>query len=141
MSLLNFDPGYGLWGLGLVSFLAATILPGGSEFALFALIQHDSAVYLPALIVSTAANAAGGMVSWWCGRYLPRWQKLENLPHKDNLLRWGSPVLLLAWVPLMGDALCIAAGWLRLHWLACCGFMAIGKFVRYWLIAQSAMNF
>ena len=141
MSLLDFDPSYGLWGLGLFSFLAATILPGGSEFALFALIQQDSSIYLPALMVSTAANTAGGMVSWWCGRYLPRWQKLENLPHKDKLLRWGSPVLLLAWAPLIGDALCIAAGWLRLHWLPCCVFMAIGKFVRYWLIAQSALSF
>lgn len=141
MNLLDFDPAYGLWGLGLFSFLAATVLPGGSEFALFALVQQDNSVFLPALVVSTAANTAGGMTSWWCGRYLPRWQKLENLPHKDKLLHWGSPVLLLAWAPLIGDALCIAAGWLRLHWLPCCLFMAIGKFVRYWLIAQTALSF
>ena len=36
-------------------------------------------------------------------------------------------------------ALCVAAGWLRLHWLPCCLFMAIGKFVRYWLVAQTAL--
>ena len=40
---------------------------------------------------------------------------------------------------LIGDALCVAAGWLRLHWLPCCLFMAIGKFVRYWLVAQTAL--
>ena len=48
-------------------------------------------------------------------------------------------MLLLAWAPLIGDALCVAAGWLRLHWLPCCLFMAIGKFVRYWLVAQTAL--
>ena len=63
----------------------------------------------------------------------------RSLPHKDKLERWGSPVLLLAWAPLIGDALCVAAGWLRLHWLPCCLFMAIGKFVRYWLVAQTAL--
>ena len=77
------------------------------------------------------------MTSWWCGRFLPRWQRLENLPHKDKVERWGSPVLLLAWAPLIGDALCVAAGWLRLHWLPCCLFMAAGKFARYGLIAAA----
>ena len=41
---------------------------------------------------------------------------------------------------IIGDALCIAAGWLRLHWLPCCVFMAIGKLARYWLVAQAATN-
>ena len=49
--------------------------------------------------------------------------------------------LLLAWAPIIGDALCLAAGWLRLHWLPCCLFMAIGKLARYWLVAQSALSF
>jgi membrane protein YqaA with SNARE-associated domain len=43
--------------------------------------------------------------------------------------------LLLAWVPLIGDALCLAAGWLRLHWWQAALFMAMGKFARYWVIA------
>ena len=49
------------------------------------------------------------------------------------------PALLLAWAPLIGDALCVAAGWLRLHWLPCCLFMALGKLGRYWLVAQTAL--
>jgi membrane protein YqaA with SNARE-associated domain len=53
--------------------------------------------------------------------------------------RWGSPTLLLAWAPLIGDVLCVAAGWLRLNWAACAVFMALGKFARYWLIAQGAL--
>ena len=57
-----------------------------------------------ALALATLGNTAGGMTSWWCGRVLPKWQRLEHLPHKDKVERWGSPVLLLAWAPLIGDA-------------------------------------
>ena len=42
-----------------------------------------------------------------------------------------SPVLLLSWVPLIGDLLCVAAGWLRVNLIAALAFMAAGKFLRY----------
>jgi len=132
---LNVTAESGLWGLLVASFLSATVLPGGSEALLWGFLrQHPDELWL-ALALSTAGNTVGGMTSWWCGRFLPRWQKLDSLPYKDKLERWGSPALLLAWAPVVGDALCIAAGWLRMHWLPCCLFMAVGKLVRYWLVA------
>ncbi len=136
--MFDFDPAYGLWGLALYSFLAATLLPGGSELALFALVGIDRSLLWPALLVSTLGNTAGGMVSWWCGRIFPVSRRIEALPYRDKVKRWGSPILLLAWTPIVGDALCVAAGWLRLAWLPCCMFMAIGKFARYWIVAQAA---
>ena len=139
MSFTEFDPAYGLWGLGLYSFLSATVLPGGSEVALFALLRQDASLFFPALMMSTAGNTLGGMFSWWCGRIMPRWQRLENLPHRERMARWGSPALLFSWLPLAGDALCLAAGWLRLHWLPCCLFMAAGKFARYGLVSYAAL--
>mgnify|MGYP003536477932 CR=1 FL=1 len=81
------------------------------------------------------AGRAKSKTSWWCGRVLPKWQRLEGIPHKDKIARWGSPVLLLAWLPLIGDALCAAAGWLRLHWLPCLLWMALGKGARYAVVA------
>ena len=141
MEWLNVTAESGLWGLLVASFLSATVLPGGSEALLWGYLRLHPAEFGPALALATLGNTAGGMVSWWCGRFLPRWQKLENLPHRDKLERWGSPALLLAWAPIIGDALCLAAGWLRLHWLPCCLFMAIGKLARYWLVAQSALSF
>ncbi|NTV68694.1 MAG: DedA family protein [Azonexaceae bacterium] len=140
MEWLNVTAESGLWGLLATSFLSATVLPGGSEALLWGFLRLHPAEYGSALMLATLGNTAGGMTSWWCGRYLPRWQKLENLPHRDKLERWGSPTLLLAWAPLIGDALCLAAGWLRLHWLPCCLFMAIGKLARYWLVAQTALS-
>jgi membrane protein YqaA with SNARE-associated domain len=136
---LNVTAESGLLGLLAASFLSATVLPGGSEVLLWGFLKLHPEEYGPALFITTLGNTAGGMTTWWCGHFLPRWQKLESLPHKDKLERWGSPALLLSWAPVVGDALCLAAGWLRLHWLPCCLFMAIGKLGRYWLVAQTAL--
>lgn len=138
--LTGFDPGAGLWGLGLYSLLAATLLPGGSELALYAFLKYAPTLAYPALLVATLGNTLGGLISWACGRFLPRWQRVERLPQVDRLRRWGAAALLFSWLPLIGDALCIAAGWLRLHWLPCALFMALGKFARYWLVVQAATN-
>jgi membrane protein YqaA with SNARE-associated domain len=54
----------------------------------------------------------------------------------ETLRRHGAPALLLAWAPVIGDALCAAAGWLRLPWLSCMIWMALGKGARYALIAS-----
>lgn len=135
---LNLTTGQGLFGLGLTSFLSATLLPGGSEALLWAFLQLHPEDTVGALLVCTLGNTAGGMVTWGCGRFLPRWRRLEALPQHERVRHWGSPILLLAWAPLIGDALCLAAGWLRLHWLPCTLFMALGKIARYWLIVQVA---
>jgi membrane protein YqaA with SNARE-associated domain len=38
----------------------------------------------------------------------------------------------------MGDALCVAAGWLRIRWPAALAFMAAGRFARYLAVAWVA---
>ena len=139
MDWLNISEEAGLWGLLLSSFLGATLLPGGSEAVLFALLKLHPDTLWPALALATLGNTLGGMTSYACGRWLPRWQKFEASRERAQVQRWGSPILLLAWTPLIGDALCIAAGWLRLDWRACIAFMAVGKFVRYWVVAQGAL--
>lgn len=139
IDFLSYSPTLGLWGLGLYSFLAATLLPGGSEVALLALLGVDASLLWPALAVATVGNTAGGLTSWWCGRIMPVARRVEGSAQGRWLTRWGSPLLLLSWVPFVGDLLCVAAGWLRLHWLPCGLFMALGKFVRYWVVAYALL--
>lgn len=115
------------------SFLGATLLPGGSEAVLFALLKSYPESLWTALLIATFGNTLGGMVSFYMGWMLPQTQQLK---HVDKVRRFGTPVLLMAWLPLLGDALCLAAGWLRLCWWQAALFMAIGKFARYWVIAQ-----
>ncbi|MBU0751737.1 MAG: DedA family protein [Gammaproteobacteria bacterium] len=138
LSLLG-TPEAGLFGLFLASFLAATLLPGGSEAVLLALLLARPEQALPALLLATVGNTLGGMTTYWMARALP--QKLgagATAKYLKPLQRYGPPALLLAWAPLVGDALCAAAGWLRLPWLACALWMAAGKAARYGVIAWAA---
>ncbi len=124
-----------LWSLFFSSFLAATLLPGGSEAVLFGVLKLHPELFWPAILLGTFGNTLGGMVTFGMGWMLPQTQQLK---HVDKVRRHGSPSLLLAWVPLIGDALCLAAGWLRLNWWQAALFMAIGKFSRYWVIAVAS---
>ena len=125
----------GLWALFASSFLAATLLPGGSEAVLFGVLALHPAEYWPALAVATLGNTLGGMSSYLVGRVIP--QK-EGLPGVSTVKKYGAPALILSWVPLLGDPMCVAAGWLRLNpWLAA-AFMALGKFGRYVAVATVA---
>ncbi|SDG67397.1 YqaA family protein [Propionivibrio dicarboxylicus] len=135
MDWLNISAEAGLWGLFASSFLAATLLPGGSELVLAGMLRLHPEQLWPALLLATLGNTLGGMTSYACGRWLPKWQKIESLTQQERVSTWGAPILLLAWTPIIGDALCVAAGWLRLRAGPCAVFMAIGKFARYWLIA------
>ncbi|MCE9550256.1 MAG: DedA family protein [Betaproteobacteria bacterium] len=121
-----------LVSLFISSFLAATLLPGGSEVVLISVLKLYPELFWPALLLGTLGNTLGGMVSFGMGRLLPQTHKLK---HVEKIQRYGTPALLLAWVPLLGDALCLAAGWLRLNPWHAALFMAIGKFARYWIIA------
>ena len=127
----------GLWGLFLSSFLAATLLPGGSEALLLWLYhqQHYSPELL--LLAATAGNALGGMSSWGIGRWLRHRFPLAGLhkPRQRQALAWlekhGAPLLLFSWVPVIGDPLCVAAGWARISLLWSTLFITLGKGARY----------
>ncbi len=121
-----------LGALFVSSFLAATLLPGGSEAVLFGVLQLHPDRLWTALAVATLGNTLGGLSSYLIGRLIPQGRPLQGLA---TVQRWGSPVLLLSWVPLLGDPLCVAAGWLRLNPWWCGLFIALGKFARYWVVA------
>ena len=128
--------GASLWALFASSFLAATLLPGGSEVVLFGVLKLHPGELWSAIGVATLGNALGGMSSYLIGRVIPPKQDLPGLP---ALRKYGSPALLLSWVPFIGDPLCVAAGWLRLNpWLSFL-FITLGKLARYLVIAVIAV--
>ena len=129
-----FDSELSLWGLFISSLLGATLLPSGSELVLIGVIKSHPNLFWAALLVGTLGNTLGAMISFSMGWMLPQTQQLK---HVDKLRLYGTPVLLLAWLPLVGDALCVAAGWLRLNPLYAGLFMLVGKFARYMLVAMA----
>ncbi len=133
-----------LWALFLSAFLASTLLPGGSEVVLGALAyqgHHDPWVLL---MVATAGNTLGGISTWGIGRCVDWWYPSEKVWQAkyqramEWLRRWGSPALILSWVPVAGDPLCLAAGWLRIHWAPALFWIATGKAARYAVILYMA---
>jgi membrane protein YqaA with SNARE-associated domain len=125
-----------LLGLFAASFAAATLFPLPSEAALFAYLQHYPDNAALAVSVATVGNTAGGMTSYLIGRLIPS-RKLDSKAIQ-RVRRYGAPVTLLAWLPIVGDALSVAAGWLRIHWAAALGFMAAGRLLRYIAVAALA---
>jgi membrane protein YqaA with SNARE-associated domain len=122
-----------LLGLAAACFLAATLVPLPSEAALFAYLHLNPDKTALAIAVATIANTAGGMTSYLIGRLIP--PKQFNPRALAWLRRYGAPATSLAFVPIIGDALCVAAGWLRVHWLGVLGFMAAGRLARYLVVA------
>ena len=121
-----------LWALFASSLLAATLLPGGSEAVLYVILELHPEITAVALAVATLGNTLGGLSSYALGRLVARVKPLKGLALVE---RYGSPALLLSWVPLVGDPLCVAAGWLRIHAGWATLYMALGKLARYLVIA------
>jgi membrane protein YqaA with SNARE-associated domain len=126
-----------LLALFLTSFAAATLIPMPSEAALwgYLMLYPDDAAL--AVGVATLGNTLGGMTTYLIGRFIP--QKEMNEKIIARLKRHGAPLTFFAWLPIVGDVLCAAAGWLRIRWWAALVFMTAGRFARYaaivWLMA------
>lgn len=135
LSLLAL-PRFGLSTLFVVAFVSATLLPMGSEPALFGLLQLNPGLFWPAVFVATAGNTLGGVVDWWMGYEAHKVvDKYRHSPTHVRAIDWlerlGPKACLLAWLPVIGDPLCAVAGWLKLSFWPCVVYMAIGKFLRY----------
>lgn len=129
-------PEYGLATVFVVCFVSATLLPVGSEFAVIGLVKLNPELFWPAVLVATAGNTLGGAVSWWMGYGAEQiYERVKHHPHHTRALDWlrgfGPKACLMAWLPGVGDPLCAVAGWLKLSFWPCVGYMAIGKFARY----------
>ena len=129
-------PEYGLSTVFIISFISATLLPLGSEPALFGLVKLNADMLWPGILAATAGNTLGGALTWWMGYGAEVFY--EHTAHKKGnvraiawLERFGAKACLLAWLPGVGDPLCAVAGWLRLPFWPCLAYMAIGKLLRY----------
>ena len=129
-------PQFGLSTVFVVSFISATLLPLGSEPAVFGLINLNPHLFWPAIGVATAGNTLGGALSWWMGLGAHKVvDKAKGVHTEVRALAWlkrfGAKACLLSWLPVVGDPLCAVAGWLKLPFWPCVAYMAIGKFLRY----------
>lgn len=126
------SPEAGLGGLFLSAFLAATLLPGGSELAFVAYLKWQPGSAWLALMVATLGNTLGGLTTVWLGRRLPVAPQGRHFPRLEAWMRrFGAFTLLFSWLPLVGDAMCLLAGWQRVAWLPATVYILLGKGLRY----------
>ena len=130
--MLDFSTESGLVALFIASFVAATVLPGGSELVLIAVIHRHPDALWQAVFIATVGNTLGSMTSYGVGRLLP-----NRVEHRliVTLQKYGYWALLLSWLPVVGDALAVGAGWLRLNLGWATAAFAIGKLIRYAVVA------
>jgi membrane protein YqaA with SNARE-associated domain len=124
-----------LWALFTSAFVSATLLPGNSEIVLVAVLKSGGAPLAAALAVATVGNTLGGLTTYGLGRFLP--SRIPEGAALARVRRYGAAALLFSWAPIVGDALCAAAGWLKLPWHTCTLAMAAGKLARYALVAYA----
>lgn len=127
------------------SFLAATVLPLGSEPAVIVLIREGRS-FSGVVTVATAGNFLGACTTYALGRAAARaLVQREPSPRSkramDTVARYGAPALLLSWVPLIGDAIVAAAGLGRIRFWPFAGWTVLGKAARYVLVAWGASAF
>lgn len=125
-------PSLSLPALFIISLLSATLLPMGSEPAVFAVVKMNPGLFWTVMAVATIGNTIGGAISYAMG------YGAKNILAKERASRWfgwlqrfGPKTLLLSWLPIIGDPLCTLAGWLKMPFWQSVFFMAIGKFLRY----------
>ena len=129
-----------LWLLFLSAFISSTLFPGGSEAVLAYLVSSENHDLYLLVAVATLGNTLGAMTSWGIGRLISIRYSTELLSKKsqqnavEQLQKYGSPILLFSWLPVIGDPLCVAAGWLRINWIKSLVFISIGKLLRYILV-------
>jgi membrane protein YqaA with SNARE-associated domain len=133
-------PSVGLGSVFLISLVSATLLPLGSEPAVFAVVKANPDLFWQVIVVATIGNTLGGAVDYALGFGA----KQAFYAHERTtrwfgwLERYGAKTMLLSWLPGIGDPLCTLGGWLKLPFWPCVIYMAIGKFLRYlsvtWLL-------
>lgn len=122
------------------SFLAATVLPLGSEVPLAMIVRKREVVLLP-VVIATAGNSLGAFTTYWLGRkaadmadqrkvVTPRARRAAEL-----LRRYGQPAVFFSWIPIIGDALVAAAGASAMPLRPFAAWVIAGKALRYAVLA------
>jgi membrane protein YqaA with SNARE-associated domain len=125
-------PKNGLGSVFLIAFISATLLPLGSEPAVFGYVKLNPDQFWWVILVATAGNTLGGAVDYWMGRGA---KKAVHGAAQTRYLKWfeklGPKALFFSFLPAVGDPLCAVAGWLKLPFWPSFAWMAVGKFTRY----------
>lgn len=137
---------YGLPALFILSFLAATVVPLGSEAGVILLCLaglDPTKILLTASVGNTLGAVANYLLGRWGARLWrrrhPRAPSAAWREARRRIRRWGAPALFFAWAPIVGDPLTVAAGSLEIPMGRFLVWVAVGKTLRYYLVIRGAL--
>ena len=134
---------YGPWGLAVSAFLTGCFVPNPSEAVLIALVALGRGA-LSMTLLAAAANTAGGAILLAAGRAGHAWAEKRVGPKRlasvqVHFRRFGPWLLLMSWIPFLGDAVVLTAGALRVPWRRALPPLFLGKAARYAAVAAFAV--
>ncbi len=146
--MMEYLATYSYLGLFLAAFLSATILPFSSEVVLSALLISGLDP-VACLIYASIGNTLGGMTCYWIGlfgkikwmeKYLKiKYEKVEKMQHW--MQHKGAVFALFTFLPVVGDVMAVALGFMRSNVWYVLLFMLIGKTLRYAVWMQGHLFF
>ena len=127
----------GFFGLFIITFLSATILPLSSEFFLYLMFANG---YDPIMcvVIATIGNSLGAFTNYgigqlgklnWLKRIGMNQEKIDK--HAIRVQKYGYWLAFFSWLPFIGDALLVALGYFRSPFLKVSTLTITGKFLRY----------
>lgn len=122
------------WLLFSSGFISATLFPGGSEVLFVYYLQQNMDDKWGLFLAVTLGNSLGGIVTYLMGFYINWGQQKTADKYPKTLMfckKWGNVALLLSWLPLLGDVICLFAGWLKLPKISAFIYIVMGKSFRY----------
>lgn len=131
----------GLWELFLSAFISSTIAPGGSEAVLAYMVSTGNYRVENLIFAATLGNTLGAMTTWGLGLLAAQRYPVATLLSADKqkalaiVKTKGLWALFFSWLPVVGDALCFAGGWLKLPLFSAFLIIMLGKFCRYLVVA------
>lgn len=128
--------------LFLLSFLAATVLPIGSEWLLIVMIAQGFPVS-QVVATATTGNYLGGCTTYIIGIQGSKFCSTRLLGITESQFRraakvyekYGAWSLFFSWLPVIGDPLCLVAGIFGIGFVRFSIFVFLGKLSRYAILA------
>jgi membrane protein YqaA with SNARE-associated domain len=130
------------WSLFFSALVSSTLFPGGSEALLLYRLNEGGDVWA-LVFIATVGNVLGSLITYGMGRLgneavHKKWLRMDaaKVARAEAWFeKYGMPSLLLAWLPIVGDPLCLVAGLLRCSLFYFLILVTVGKAARYAFLA------
>ena len=130
-------------GLLASAFISSTIAPGGSEAVLAYMVSQENSPVFQLIIIATIGNTLGALTTWGLGLWAAKKYPIDGLlpgnkqKSIQTIRKYGNWALLFSWLPIVGDGLCFAGGWLKQPIASAIFAIFIGKGLRYLAVAYA----